>query len=306
MAISIDAVRAHPEYQAMLANLTAVQARCTELLGELRAYREEDRRDAEDAAAALKEFRASGEPSVPLSALADGAAPSALDNPFSMDPDVFHAWLSTPMTEGERRAFDALGSKKYPVAEPKPRAVLVSGPSRGTERCSECAMAVPLHKVSCSHCPGNADGPPATAPIPLLLTCPVCKARHIDEGAFATKVHHTHACQGCGHVWRPAVPPTVGVRHLPGFKNAKPAKVEPMADANARKVADLIVVVRPFAEFYKGICASRVGFGVVPVPRQVVAVTVHGKTWEVESESFRRAHRACEIYDPDFRPEIVK
>ena len=59
-------------------------------------------------------------------------------------------------------------------------------------------------------------------PIPMLLWCPECGERHIDEGRFATKVHHTHACQECGNVWRPAVVPTVGVRFLPGFKNEEP------------------------------------------------------------------------------------
>lgn len=56
-------------------------------------------------------------------------------------------------------------------------------------------------------------------PIPMLLHCPLCGERHIDRGDFATKVHHTHACQGCGHVWRPAIVPTVGVQFLPGFKD---------------------------------------------------------------------------------------
>lgn len=56
-------------------------------------------------------------------------------------------------------------------------------------------------------------------PIPMLLWCPSCGDRHIDVGEFATKVHHTHACQSCGMVWRPAVGPTVGVQFLPGFKN---------------------------------------------------------------------------------------
>lgn len=58
-------------------------------------------------------------------------------------------------------------------------------------------------------------------PIPMILTCPIrgCCARHIDVGEFATKVHHTHACQECGHVWRPAVVATCGVQFLPGFKN---------------------------------------------------------------------------------------
>lgn len=63
-------------------------------------------------------------------------------------------------------------------------------------------------------------------PIPMRLHCPgrlddgtLCGVLHIDTGAFAVKPHHTHACQSCGHVWRPAVVTTVGVRFLPGFKN---------------------------------------------------------------------------------------
>jgi rubredoxin len=62
----------------------------------------------------------------------------------------------------------------------------------------------------------------AGAPIPMRLVCPDCRALHIDEGEFATKVHHTHACQQCGAVWRPAVVATVGVRFLPGFRNQYP------------------------------------------------------------------------------------
>lgn len=54
-------------------------------------------------------------------------------------------------------------------------------------------------------------------PIPMFLTCPACCARHIDEGEFATKLHHTHSCQACGLTWRPAIVPTVGVQFLPGF-----------------------------------------------------------------------------------------
>ena len=56
-------------------------------------------------------------------------------------------------------------------------------------------------------------------PIPMRLTCPGCGALHIDKGDFAAKPHHTHACQSCGMVWRPAVVATVGVQFLPGFKN---------------------------------------------------------------------------------------
>lgn len=56
-------------------------------------------------------------------------------------------------------------------------------------------------------------------PIPMFLTCPACGERHIDEGEFATRRHHTHSCQHCGLTWRPAVVPTVGVQFLPGFKS---------------------------------------------------------------------------------------
>jgi hypothetical protein len=59
-------------------------------------------------------------------------------------------------------------------------------------------------------------------PIPMLLWCPLCFGRHIDEGEFATKPHHTHSCQYCGNTWRPAVVATVGVDFLPGFANDSP------------------------------------------------------------------------------------
>lgn len=55
--------------------------------------------------------------------------------------------------------------------------------------------------------------------IPMLLWCPECGDRHIDHGEFAKKLHHTHACQACGMVWRPAIAYTIGVQFLPGFKN---------------------------------------------------------------------------------------
>lgn len=58
-------------------------------------------------------------------------------------------------------------------------------------------------------------------PIPMLLWCPECGKRHIDEGEFSTKVHHTHFCQNCDHAWRPAIVPTVGVQFLPGFKDVE-------------------------------------------------------------------------------------
>lgn len=59
----------------------------------------------------------------------------------------------------------------------------------------------------------------AASPVPMRLHCPECGGLHLDEGEFATKPHHTHACQHCGACWRPAVANTVGVRFLPGFKS---------------------------------------------------------------------------------------
>jgi len=70
-------------------------------------------------------------------------------------------------------------------------------------------------------------------PIPMFLTCPFCGTRHIDEGEFATKVHHTHSCQSCGLTWRPAIAPTVGVAFLPGSKNETPEASEPSAESPA-------------------------------------------------------------------------
>ncbi len=55
-------------------------------------------------------------------------------------------------------------------------------------------------------------------PIPMRLPCPECGELHIDV-ALANKPHHTHACQHCGMVWRPARVDTVGVKFLPGYKD---------------------------------------------------------------------------------------
>lgn len=57
--------------------------------------------------------------------------------------------------------------------------------------------------------------------IQLRIHCPECGALHVDEGEYATKPHHTHACQSCGNVWRPAIPNTLGVRFLPGFNKVE-------------------------------------------------------------------------------------
>lgn len=59
--------------------------------------------------------------------------------------------------------------------------------------------------------------------IPMILLCPSCDQRHVDAGVFSEKEHHTHACQSCGFVWRPAIVATVGVQFLPGFKDDREA-----------------------------------------------------------------------------------
>lgn len=92
--------------------------------------------------------------------------------------------------------------------------------------------------------PLSSASPPRDlrAPIPMFLTCPACTCRHIDEGEFATKAHHTHSCQECGLTWRPAVVATVGVKFLPGFKNDvadDPAPPSPPRDLRADLIAAL-------------------------------------------------------------------
>lgn len=61
-------------------------------------------------------------------------------------------------------------------------------------------------------------------PIDMILFCPSCHERHIDEGDFATRVHKTHACQHCGFAWKPSKTPTRGVRFLERYKNEEPSR----------------------------------------------------------------------------------
>jgi len=97
---------------------------------------------------------------------------------------------------------------------------------RTGETCDICNRRPDVNYVCRAH--ALAAAPEHTGqPVPMVLHCPECKTRHIDEGEFATKVHHTHSCQGCGLTWRPAVVPTVGVQFLPGFRNAAPEHTGP-------------------------------------------------------------------------------
>lgn len=56
--------------------------------------------------------------------------------------------------------------------------------------------------------------PHVTSPVPMLLACSVCDAKHVDEGEWATRPHRTHLCHACGALFRPALVPTVGVAAL--------------------------------------------------------------------------------------------
>lgn len=56
---------------------------------------------------------------------------------------------------------------------------------------------------------------PTAAPVPMVLACPTCHERHVDEGEWATRPHKTHLCSRCGTLFRPANVPTVGVAVLP-------------------------------------------------------------------------------------------
>lgn len=59
------------------------------------------------------------------------------------------------------------------------------------------------------------------SPIPMLLACPVCHTRHVDEGEWSTRPHRTHLCSRCGATWQPALVHTVGVTALSVHADAK-------------------------------------------------------------------------------------
>lgn len=63
-------------------------------------------------------------------------------------------------------------------------------------------------------------------PVPMRMPCPTCGQLHEDIGRWSVTPHHTHACQFCGMVWRPAIRNTVGVKFLPGFRNTVPERDE--------------------------------------------------------------------------------
>jgi len=71
---------------------------------------------------------------------------------------------------------------------------------------------------------GKAQEPPN--PTPMLLRCPNCNRRHIDEDEWATRPHKTHRCASCGHEWRPFEYATVGVAEPGKAQEPEPPKEE--------------------------------------------------------------------------------
>lgn len=118
----------------------------------------------------------------------------------TMTPEEFAAYQ--PITEEEINAALLLGWNDRCDAEGTPWRKLKAYPS-------EAHNAAPFKLAAVE-----------PAPIPMHLWCPLCHAQHFDEGEFATRSHKTHTCQKCGLHWQPALVPTVGVRFLPGCKNA--------------------------------------------------------------------------------------
>lgn len=84
--------------------------------------------------------------------------------------------------------------------------------------------------------PGGSD-----VPIPMLLNCPACGARHVDVGRFATEPHRVHVCQGCGQHFQPALVPTIGVQFLPGCRDEV---AEPLTREQARHARNRLPVGR--------------------------------------------------------------
>ena len=129
-------------------------------------------------------------------------------------------------------AVGRLGRELHEATEffmPEPPSDKAPAPEPGPALCTGCRM----NRACCWDGCASRNREPAeaepSAPVPMILHCPECRTRHVDAGDFATKPHHTHACQGCGLTWRPAIGPTVGVQFLPGFKDAPrtPETAEP-------------------------------------------------------------------------------
>lgn len=87
------------------------------------------------------------------------------------------------------------------------------------------------------------------APIDMLLWCPRCHTKHVDEASegWDNPPHRSHLCHACGCIWRPADVPTNGVHTITSAgkaDNFDPAPaasdVEPVAmTAEEHRLEDL-------------------------------------------------------------------
>lgn len=75
---------------------------------------------------------------------------------------------------------------------------------------ADCSDAVLVAQVKCERRLAAA----AQEAIRMLLQCPECFERHIDEGEWVTRPHKVHECQKCGHQFKVCDRPTVGVQFL--------------------------------------------------------------------------------------------
>lgn len=134
--------------------------------------------------------------------------------------EVLSAFLLNPVDELTREAEKlgeygaAYGAKKKPY---EPPAVSASAPPL-TAAVRLWPGLLDYRPREPARNPYRRHDPDQSTAIPMLLWCPVCHARHIDEGEFAAKSHRTHQCSSCGLQWRPANVATVGVQFLPEQK----------------------------------------------------------------------------------------
>lgn len=66
--------------------------------------------------------------------------------------------------------------------------------------------------------------PVEPGPVDMILYCPLCGLKHVDEPEIALKAgakqrwtnppHRSHLCHGCGYIWRPSDIPTNGVQSI--------------------------------------------------------------------------------------------
>jgi rubredoxin len=98
-----------------------------------------------------------------------------------------------------------------------------------TELSLEFAAAMQRCSLTIDRLTREKDAALKFQPIDMILHCPKCGLRHVDEpehpngpsafsrvgdSVWTNPPHRSHLCHGCGHVWRPADVPTNGVEKI--------------------------------------------------------------------------------------------